>query len=210
MKSRHWFVIGITTLLVLSLWGLTTWATSRQGPLPVIVNSGIVCFRPSTIPNELLAYITAGCFSSSCTRVLEKSGDAHLDTRQSVIQFSTRFVLQRLDFPPGSRGCTADCGGGGMLEFNLMDVPPGTYEARLGAKSVGKLSVPLQIATDQQVCFDDHPPEPTATRAGPTSTPTNSPTGAPHIPARTPLPYPALVQTALAQTPLPPIDYPAP
>ncbi len=181
------------------------WATARNGRYPIRINSGKVCFQRGSTDQDLEISFSPGCYSGSCTRVLEKSGRVSVDSDRTIIQFYTRFALHNLDFPPGTRRCTADCGGGGSLNFNLQNIEPGLYTVKFGSRSVGALEMPLRVSPDQYVCFNNVYPTlaPSPTYAGPTSTPAPQVTSLPVTPA-TPIPYPVLSLTPPSQTPTPP------
>jgi hypothetical protein len=118
-------------------------------PMPtdvtIEVDQGKVCLYPVT-PLQLRVTVgSAGCFSSSCTIVYERTGDMKIDQNDFTIQLTARFAAQNIAKPGESgvgRGCTADCGGAGQLEFQTGELPKGVYAVKLGDLKIGDLQIP--------------------------------------------------------------------
>lgn len=114
-------------------------APPPAAPLRTVIEDGgeiHICYRGDS--RELEAYVTAGCYSSSCTHTADVDGSAEVEQRSSI-RFQTHFELWR---DPMEKYCTADCGGGGSLTLRLGDLPAGTYTVWLGDKQVGVVEVP--------------------------------------------------------------------
>lgn len=151
-----------------------------EGPI-ILENKGRVCFYPIS-ENILRASISTGdsaCLPSGCTEVLERRGDIGVDIAESIIQLHSRFValdIARTPLPSGElQSCADNCGGAGRLDFETGELKVGTYTVRLGEEVMGNIDIPFRQG---HVCFDnaERPiPFPTATHAGPTSTPWPSP-----------------------------------
>jgi hypothetical protein len=119
-------------------------------PLPkgavVQENQGSVCFQNYSNTIEVTASIhPEGCFSSSCIRPIQQVGTFTLDSSQRRLLFQSRFVL--IDrFGDNIHGCTADCGGGGRIEFDIGDLDRGTYSVWLGNLKLGDIEVPSRYS----------------------------------------------------------------
>lgn len=133
-------------LLVLLLLGCR--AGSR-----VVENTGFVCFKKMSQDSKSI-YVDVrppGCYSSSCTEVLEQSGDMAVDEKNRVIRFHSRFEFR--DISNVVETCTADCGGAGRLRFEVEALSPGEYEIWLGEERLGSLHMPLS----RSVCMGEVP-----------------------------------------------------
>lgn len=90
----------------------------RLGPTVVIENEGLVCFRyPRNLHRLQGRFHPKGCFSSSCTEVVEDTLHVELDADQFAIRLTTNFVLM----DPHSTEphlCTTDCGGADSVYFS--------------------------------------------------------------------------------------------
>lgn len=143
-----------------------TATTSTPYPEDIIMleNRGIVCFQklqPSD--SRITVYIAThpddGCFSSSCTEVLERKGDMQIDKKGFSIHFYSRFVVRPIGYDeltPETPGevpvCTADCGGAGFIWFEIEALPEGVYSIWLGEHKVGDLEVPIDPT--KLTCFE--------------------------------------------------------
>jgi hypothetical protein len=147
----------------------------------VVENRGTIYFDNLENSTTLRAHASPeGCFSSSCTLPLEQSGNVKIDPQSFTLHFETRFVLRQQ-----LRGvCTADCGGGGSVAFEIGEVEPGVYTVWLGSKRLGQLQIPFQPAMQPYLEF--------STEA--TATPLPSPTvrAAPTEPRAYPPPEPEI------------------
>ncbi len=132
----------------------------------VVENAGELCFQPPwqqtgafvaiTKGSELAATISPGCFSSSCTEVVEQTGVMRIDQVRHAFYFQSRFrLLADLGMDNSGqqvRTCTMDCGGGGSLVFNRIYFNEGIYSIWWGDKKVGEMSVP-STAPQSERCF---------------------------------------------------------
>jgi hypothetical protein len=135
-------------------------ASPLSGDPLYIQNEGYLCF--SEYADALLArgyFIPKGCFSSSCTRPIQQSIDIKVDTASFAIRFNTLFVVidpfaaQRLQ--RGSYACTEDCGGAGIIKFEIGDVERGNYTVWLGERNLGRISFPPETITGRDSCFGE-------------------------------------------------------
>jgi hypothetical protein len=183
---------GLALVLVLG-WAALTW---RQGPFTLLLETGEVCFAPAE-PGYTVS-VDPGCYSGACTLAVRQGGTVTVDEAQATINVSATFLLRRLDFPRGSRECSADCDGPPPLRLSLDPLPARDfYTVRLGGRWVGELALPVT----GEVCFDDRAPFPTPMGAASGNA---SPAGAQYTPApptRTPAAYPAPESTGPAATP---------
>jgi hypothetical protein len=139
--GRCWNRFALLLALFTSLVPLGCWSLPEN--TVVIENEGQLCFSRCNPCLDLQAkFRPSGCFSSSCTEVLDRSVSGSVDAVSSVIQVDARFVLL---LPEGSpRLCTADCGGAGSVTTHLGEVIEGTYSIWLGSERLGELIVPAQ------------------------------------------------------------------
>ncbi len=155
-------------------------ARADEEPSFVIENEGDVCFRPLC---EQCAEFTVvvdpqnapgGCWSSSCTEVLEQSGGVQFDVPASRIQVSSRFLVRHIPGAlDGTVGCTTDCSGAGRLAFEPGSLPDGRYSVWHGENEIGTLELGTNGMPRYEQCFQWPPPEiPTEVPyTGPTMTP---------------------------------------
>jgi len=129
-----------------------------------IEDKGIICFQkiqPSD--NKITVYISThpddGCFSSSCTEVVERKGDMQVNEQDLSIHFYSRFVVRPIGYDeltPETPGevpvCTTDCGGAGFIWFEIEALPEGVYSIWLGENRVGDLEVPIDPT--KLTCFE--------------------------------------------------------
>lgn len=156
--------VQMRTLLVVSLFvlvgcssvppQLTPTAAHTPTPKPpkIVENSGQVCFYTYRGDSGTLEgkFYPRGCYSSSCTRVLEQNATATADERAHTIHLKSRFVL--LDttvYFPEPRSCSADCNGGGEVSLVLQQLTGERYEVFLGAETLGILN-PSEVNTQHK------------------------------------------------------------
>jgi hypothetical protein len=144
-----------TAVLLLSLWAaFTRWA---GGPIPVIMLIDKVCFSAHVTSLSTVLYFNSdqGCLgSSSCTRRWPISDSSRADAINHSLHFTGVWLIRNLDFPRGTHGCTADCGGPGSVEKVLPALDPGQYDVYVNNAHVGKLVVPLPATESAQPqCF---------------------------------------------------------
>jgi len=128
-------------------------ATPAPEGATLIANAGQVCFSPIT-SNNLRVQVSAGCYSSSCTAVFERTGGIEVDQGSYAISLQSRFVLMDINQLNGSEepcACTEDCGGAGLLEYETGELVEGVYFVSLGGTSIGQVSIPLQ---SDSVCLE--------------------------------------------------------
>jgi hypothetical protein len=184
-RGSGWLIGAVLAAALLIFLALRA---THLGPLRLARNSGQVCFYPGTAPNALQVGLTPGCYATSCTRSLRRSGTAEVDAATRTIRVRSFFLLYDLSFASGSRACGRDCGGGGTVMINLTGLADGVYRVQLGGATVGEVAVPFGGG---QVCFTDQPP------FGPELTPRPTPGGYPAPMEPTPPEgYPASVPTA--------------
>lgn len=122
----------------------------------IIENAGQICFRAFDNSTKELrgVFSPTGCFSSSCTLPLEQRVDVKLDDSQFAIRFTTRFVLKDTTVRvPEPRTCTADCNGGGTIDFKISGVKGGNYSVWLGNRELGSLEIPPKFPSAEGICF---------------------------------------------------------
>jgi len=174
MSASLWQLLKVKWLFVSMLLAacITTPQTMVKAPLAlplankIVENAGELCFQPTwqqtgnwieiTKGSELAATISPGCFSSSCTEIMEQTGAIRIDQASQAFYFQSRFrFLADLGSDNAGRqvrACTADCGGGGSLMFNRIYFNEGVYSIWWGNKMVGKITVPSN-ATQSERCF---------------------------------------------------------
>ncbi len=121
----------------------------------VIEDEGEVCIQPHGEFAITAIIYPKGCFSSSCTVVLEKSGDMKVDQGNRTIRFHSRFVgTYDMGDKSTIRVCSGDCGGLRSVTCELTYLSQGTYTIFLGDKELGQLMVPIRIP-EQGKCFGE-------------------------------------------------------
>jgi hypothetical protein len=122
-----------------------TAAVAPTSPAPRIVeNAGEICFHTYNAETGTLEgiFYPEGCYSSSCTRILEQTAHATWNEQAREIHIESRFVL--LDTTvrfPEPRTCNADCGGGGEVSLVLEGLKGNSYRVVLGATTLGVLQL---------------------------------------------------------------------
>lgn len=112
-------------------------------------NKGRVCFR--NLEYSMLQGIIQpqGCYSSSCTDQIQQVGAVTISD-QNKIQIQSRFVIAR----NGGLICTADCGGGGYVEFDIDQIEQGIYSVWLGEMKLGDIEIPPRYPSlNQDTCL---------------------------------------------------------
>jgi hypothetical protein len=172
------------------LGGLIVLGIYRFYGTRVFINQDQVCIQPPVPGSAVIRFSIGGvgCYSSSCTEVFWRRGDLKVDLENHALRLSSIFVVRpRIE---AERACTADCGGAGVIWFELQSLPAGSYAIWLGDQKLGDLQVPL--SPDQFVCLSASAPS--------TATPAPSP-----VPLYTALPY-----AVASASPRPVTPYPAP
>lgn len=147
----HKRILSATLLLLLAgCSGLPrnvtpTVAITQTSPAPRIVeNSGEVCFYTFTAETGTLEgkFYPTGCYSSSCTRILEQAANVTWNEQTGEIHIESRFVLLdttvRFAEP---QTCNADCNGGGEVSLVLEDLKGDSYRVVLGTATLGVVQV---------------------------------------------------------------------
>ena len=132
-KSRVLAVVYIAGLSLILI------ACSKPEPGTVIDNRGQICFRTAQDGHMLAAISPEGCYSTNCTRQVQKVGSAVLDRRSFELRFDAHFVLgeAKTYLIP----CTENCQGGGTIDFDLGVLDVGRYTIWLGNEPIGNLDV---------------------------------------------------------------------
>ncbi|MCB0063415.1 MAG: hypothetical protein KDE19_14940 [Caldilineaceae bacterium] len=75
----------------------------------------------------------------------ERNGELQVDLENHRLRFFLRFMVKGYSYAPGGPvcTCTADCGGAGTLEFDITDLPEGTYQVELGTAMLGEIFIPV-------------------------------------------------------------------
>ena len=130
--------------------------TPRQ-PL-LVIDAGEVCFYAFNEVSRVLAgeFKPRGCYSSSCTQVLEQDVRASVDDGSRTLRFKSRFVLLDTTVTtPEAIPCTADCDGGGRIPFLIGGVTGEKYSVLLGEESLGELTVSEVGRAYNPVCLGE-------------------------------------------------------
>jgi hypothetical protein len=175
----------------------------KSSGIDVIENQGRICFLPGQYGNlptsdVLIQVYSSGCYSSSCTLVYERTGQLEIDQAAFSIHVSSRFVVKSLRYSRfgvrvgegEGRACTADCGGAGLLEYEIGPLRDGVYRFYIGETLVGWLMFP---DGSYYGCLDtDHPVQNGTAPPVPYSSPTPYPAPLFPRPLRPLPPYPKL------------------
>jgi hypothetical protein len=144
------FILGMLTLAVLALVYSTFVKLKKPDPGMTLENRGEICFRVDDQGGMLASVSPEGCFSTTCTRQVQKVGKVIIDHQHFELRFETRFVLaeaSRFPLP-----CIDNCSGGGTIDFNLGMLEVGDYSVWHGEERVGTLMVFSGLPTPRQ-CF---------------------------------------------------------
>ena len=117
----------------------------------LLVNKAHICFDNKGARGLISGHVAPiGCFSSSCTRVVERHVTLGVNADTGVITVETRIHLKHT----GAKVCTRDCGGGGRSTFDYRFFPPRVYKVMLGGKHVGDLDLRQKVV---RRCFGGKP-----------------------------------------------------
>lgn len=151
-RRRSFLIVLPCVLILLTLCGTSTESPTSYPPDAIIVeNKGQLCF---TINSMIVQgyFRPQGCFSSSCTRTLERTVTTRIFPEKSMIVFYARVVLE----PPSGRFlCTTDCNGAGTVPFSVGWLDSGSYSIWLGNDSLGVLHFPLGTGSGQDSCLGE-------------------------------------------------------
>jgi hypothetical protein len=151
-KSILFFALGMLTLGVIIVLYSVFFNVKTPEPGMTVENRGEICFRVDENGDMIASISPEGCFSTTCTRQVQKVGKVTIDHRDFELRFETRFVMaetSRFPLP-----CIDNCSGGGMIDFNLGMLEVGDYLVWHGEERVGKLMVFSGLPTPQQ-CFPE-------------------------------------------------------
>ena len=124
----------------------------KPEPGVTIENRGEICFKAGDNGNMTASVSPEGCFSTTCTRQVQKVGIVTMDQGDFELKFETRFVLaeaSRFPLP-----CIDNCVGGGTIDFDLGMLEVGDYSVWHGEERVGTLMVFSGLPTPWQ-CFPE-------------------------------------------------------
>lgn len=139
----------LTAALAMGFFATTSFIGPANAQL--LINKATVCFDNKGAKGLVRGHVAPiGCFSSSCTRVIERQVSLGVNSRTGEIRIATRFLLERT----GAKICTADCGGGGRSTFDYRFFAPRVYKVIMGNKQVGTLD--LRQANARK-CFGGKP-----------------------------------------------------
>ncbi len=125
---------------------------SRPTPTGIFEDFGSICFWYDDQGRMQAEVSPLGCYSTTCTRQVSKSGSAVVDQDQYQIFIDARFVVadtSRFQLP-----CTENCSGGGTVHFDLGQLQVGQYEVWYGDDIAGELNVYSGLPTPRQ-CIEN-------------------------------------------------------
>lgn len=128
--------------------------TSSQ-PL-LIQDAGRICFYTydAAIGKLEGKFQPRGCYSSSCTRILEQSMTTSVDEQTGALRLKSTFVLLNTRvISPEHRECTADCDGGGAAPVVFERLTGERYTVFLGTESLGEIALAEVNRANQPVCL---------------------------------------------------------
>jgi hypothetical protein len=149
-KNIICFVIGMLTFGVAVILYSIFIGVKTPEPGVTVENQGEICFWVDENGDMIASVSPEGCFSTTCTRQVQKVGKAVIDDRDFGLRFETRFVLaeaSRFPLP-----CTDNCSGGGRIDFDLGLLEVGDYLVWHGEEKIGTLMVFSGLPTPKQ-CF---------------------------------------------------------
>jgi hypothetical protein len=157
------FILGMLTFAIGS-WVLSTFILpQRPTQAGTVEDWGKVCFWQDQ--DGIYGSISPkGCYSSTCTRIVQQAGTAVVNLQGQAIALTGRFVLastSRFPLP-----CSGDCLGGGAVQFRIDGLIPNDYEVWFGDQRLGQVKIFSGLPTPRQ-CFENGPTRsPEATSAG--------------------------------------------
>ena len=146
------FFLGMLTFAVgfflVSVFGVSRRPTQNG----IVEDYGSICFWYDDLGSMQASVSPKGCYSTTCTRQVSKSGSVVVEQDQFQIYIKSRFVLaetSRFPLP-----CTENCSGGGTVHFDLGSLQVGQYQVWYGEEIAGELNVYSGLPTPRQ-CIDN-------------------------------------------------------
>jgi hypothetical protein len=146
------FLLGMFTLAIGYLVLVVFGGIRRPTPLEVVEDYGMICFWNDDQGKMQASISPKGCFSPTCTRIVNQSGSAVIDKQRYEINFFTSVSLvetSRFLLP-----CVESCSGGGLVQLDLGELPVGQYDILFRDDRVGELNIFSGLPTPRQ-CIEN-------------------------------------------------------
>ncbi|NIM93912.1 MAG: hypothetical protein GTO18_09410 [Anaerolineales bacterium] len=144
-SSNSLLMITVVALVYILLSGCLL---RRPEPPSSSEEIGEVCFYQQ-LGEPLHAQVkTKGCYSTRCTRQVQKVGSLIIDLENRAMRFTASWVLAETSgFPIG---CTDDCGGGGTIDFTIETLEVGDWSVYIDGQEIGKMIFPSGRMIERQ------------------------------------------------------------
>ena len=156
MLDKWWkgliiFILGMLTFAIGSYLVNTFHLFQRPAEGQTIEDWEQICLWQDGDGVQLLVS-PKGCFSTSCTEIMQQVGTATVDIQDKAINIQTHFVLNEISGFP--LPCADNCSGGGNIIFTLNNLIPDQYKIFYGAEVVGEVDIFSGRQTPRQ-CFEN-------------------------------------------------------
>jgi len=157
MRKTGWkymlvFIFGMITFAVGYFMLNVFVGFRRPTPLGNVEDFETICFWYDDQGSIQASISPKGCYSTTCTRQVSKTGSAVLDQDSFKISLNASFVLaetSRFPLP-----CIENCAGGGMVNLNLGELQVGQYEVWFKDEIVGEFNIYSGLPTPRQ-CIEN-------------------------------------------------------
>jgi hypothetical protein len=157
MRKTGWkymlvFIFGMITFAVGYFLLNVFVGFRRPTPLGTVEDFETICFWYDDQGSIQASISPKGCYSTTCTRQVSKTGSAVLDQDSFKISLNASFVLaetSRFPLP-----CIENCAGGGMVNLNLGELQVGQYEVWFKDEIVGEFNIYSGLPTPRQ-CIEN-------------------------------------------------------
>jgi hypothetical protein len=140
--------LALSFILISGCILLSSCALRRPEPGSISDEIGEVCFYQQLGLPWRAQVETAGCYSTRCTRQVQKVGSLILDQESHTMHFEASWVLAETSGFPF--GCTDDCMGGGTVDFYFDDIEVGDWAVFIGDENIGKVMIPSGVMIERQ------------------------------------------------------------
>jgi hypothetical protein len=120
----------------------------RPEPGSITDEIGEICFFQDLGQPWHAQVKTEGCYSTRCTRQVQKVGNLILDRDNHTMSFEASWVLEETS--GFSFGCTDDCMGGGTVDFYIDDLDVGDWTVSFGDEEIGNVLIPSGRLIERQ------------------------------------------------------------
>ena len=157
MRKTGWkymlvFIFGMLTFAVGYFLLNVFVGFRRPTPLGTVEIYETICFWYDDQGSIQASISPKGCYSTTCTRQISKTGSAVLDQDSFKISLNASFVLAKTSRSP--LPCIENCAGGGMVNLNLGELQVGQYEVWFRDEIAGEFNISSGLPTPRQ-CIEN-------------------------------------------------------